>query len=110
MSFTLEQLLHDRVTRGEQLTVAEQRQLDAWYTDLERQESQALFGQPVPPTLAFLDPTKMEQLQQQIDDLLQQLSATTVRLQEVTDDNKRLRREITVLRTKVAEHIALEAA
>ena len=85
MSLTFEQRLHDCATRGEQLTSTEQATLEAWYAELESQESQILFGQPVPPAFEFPDSTGIEQLQRQIDDLLKQLSATTLHLQEVKE-------------------------
>jgi len=109
MSLTLEQLLHDRATRGEPLTSVEQTQLDSWYADLERHESQTLFGQSDPPTFQSVDQKRIEQLQGQVDTLLEQLSVTTVRLREVSDENKRLRSEIAILRAKVAQHIVLQA-
>ena len=107
MSFTFEQLLHDRVTLCEQLSSAEQAQLESWYADLERQESQTLFGQPIPPAFQSVDQGKIDQVQRQIDNLLAQLSITTVRLREVSDENKRLRSEIAILRAKVVQHIVL---
>jgi len=85
MSLTLEQRLHDRATRGEQLTSVEQAQLESWYADLERQESQALFGQSIPPTFQLGDQERIDQLQGQVDKLLEQLSATTLRLRDVSE-------------------------
>ena len=48
MSADLNQQLHDRATRGEPLSVAEQAQLEQWYASLDQAESQSLaVGKPL---------------------------------------------------------------
>ena len=41
MSYSFEQQLHDRATRGEKLSLEEQMQLDLWRAELNRQRMQA---------------------------------------------------------------------
>ena len=97
------QQLHDRATRGDTLIGDESQRLHAWYTELEQQEAQALFGKPKPP-LAMIKNAgteeKLSRLQQEVDALLLQLSETTARLREVMEQNKHLRGEITLSKHK----------
>lgn len=103
--------LHDRVTRGissmEELTVEERTLLESWYTELERQEAQVLFGNGEPPGSISDEAEKLVLLQQQIERLLAELANTTARLQEVTKQNEVLRNEIGLLRTQVATKVGL---
>jgi hypothetical protein len=108
---TPEQRLHDRATRGEILSAEEQAQLDAWYSALEHDEMQVLFGRggsSQPEVGSGI--SSLVQLQQQIDTLLVQIATTTVRIQELSEQNKHLRNEVSKVRRKVAEHIALDVA
>jgi hypothetical protein len=117
--FTAEQVLeaqrlHDRATRGGILVDDEKQRLHAWYVELERQEAQVLFGKPTPPTMAMIKNTgaeeKLSRLQQDVDTLLLQLHETTARLREVMEQNKHLRSEIAILKTQVAQQIAMDRA
>ncbi len=110
MAWTIEQILHDRATRGEQLTAAEQVQLDHWYAELNRQESQAIFGQDEPPVSLATAQNRLIQLQDQVDESLAHLNLTMQRLQEVAAQNKQLRSENALLRIKVAEQGVWEVA
>ena len=110
MSFTAEQRLHDRATRGEVLSPAEQGELARWYAEIDQQQSQVLFCQDQPPALDPSDQDRLARLRQQVDELLTQLQITTQRLQQVSAQNQVLRNEISLLRTKVAERGLLEAA
>lgn len=64
------EILHDRVTRGEELTETEQTVLAEWYDELERDESEAIFGSASPPESMASEDAQIVDLQQQIDGLL----------------------------------------
>ena len=110
MTLTTEQLLHDRATRGEPLTPAEQAQLEAWYDALNRQEAQVVFGQPDPSASITMAQKNLDLLRTQVDESLTHLALTTQRLQEVSAQNKLLRSEITALREQLAQRNVREAA
>ena len=95
-------ILHDRATRGEQLTQEEVQLLAAWYAELDRDESMALFCSEMPPELAD-DETAVAQLQQRINSALEGLVASTKYLQAVEKQNVLLRYEIDTLRDLGAE-------
>jgi len=105
-----EEILHDRATRGEALTEAEEKQLASWYAELDRDESMVLFGKATPPETFDLEVEQFGNLQQQIDDLLNQLTEKTKHLQSVMEQNKLLRKEIDVLRVRVAQEVKIAAA
>lgn len=111
MSFAPEQLLHDRATRGEELLPEEQAQLDAWYAMLEQQEMSALFGNEQPVrTLPSASSEHLALLQQQIDSLLTQLSATMAQIQALSEQNKTLRAEVLVLRNQATQQLVMAPA
>jgi len=111
MSFTPEQLLHDRATRGEELSPEEQVLLDAWYAMLEQQEMSALFGNAQPVrTLPSVSSEHLAFLQQQIDSLLTQLSATMAQIQALSEQNKTLRAEVLVLRNQATQQLVMAPA
>ena len=82
--------LHDRATRGETLSIQEQKQLENWYASQDIAESEALGLAVGEKTLATL--------QAQVDAALAQLMAVAKRIQEIASENETLRREITTLR------------
>jgi hypothetical protein len=88
------QTLHDRATRGLPLTEEEQEQLSDWYAALDRDE---VFDVP--------DGSEIESLlslQAEVRSGVQQLLAAAQRIQELTDQNDILRREIVVLQQRLA--------
>jgi len=87
--------LHDRATRGETLTDAEQVQLERWYAFQDQAESQALGLTDESQTL--------ETLRIQIETALTQLTIATRRIQEISAENEVIRRDITTLRKQLAE-------
>ena len=85
--------LHDRSTRGESLTSAEQDQLEEWYTLQDAQESYLLQAEePV---------SDLSQLRMQVDAALAHLTAISQRIQTVTSENDALRKEISVLQQQL---------
>jgi ABC-type transport system involved in cytochrome c biogenesis ATPase subunit len=86
--------LHDRETIGEQLTVQEKAQLEAWYAQKDAAEKSILEATQVPlPNLAAL--------QDQVDVAIEQLSAGVQRLQQITQENKSLRKEIAEIKQQL---------
>ena len=86
--------LHDKASRGENLTAAEQAQLTAWYTTQDAAEANLL----LPPAVEV----DLGTLQRQVDAASTQLTAVTERIQQVTAENNDMRQEITRLRQQLA--------
>ena len=76
--------LHDRATRGEELSKEDQILLDAWYDTQDRAEMKSL-------NLAVTDEANTSKLQKEIDSVLIQLSTVTKRIQEIARENNVLR-------------------
>ena len=94
--------LHDRATRGEELSVEEQSQLQKWYAARDRAESDMLN--------IIVPDRSVTALQAQVDSALQQLAAITHRLQEIAAENDSLRNENAELRREVADRISPQPA
>lgn len=77
--------LHDRATRGEQLTNIEQTTLEAWYAEQDAQEMALL--SPAIPT----DIPNLEMIQADIERVLSQLTQVTTRIQQIEGQNNQLR-------------------
>lgn len=86
--------LHERATRGEQLSAEEQAQLEAWYAVQDEAEA-ALLG---PGEVREID-----SLEAQVESAAAQLSSVTARIQQVMAENQALRREVAALRKQLAE-------
>lgn len=87
-------VLHDRVTRGELLSEAELRQLEAWYAGQDAIEA-ALLGSKTES--AF----NLAPLESQISDTLEKIADLTHRIQQVSAENDRLRRENNALKSEL---------
>jgi hypothetical protein len=98
----LGQDLHDRATRGEQLSPENQMQLDVWYAARDRAEMETLRG-----TMQVQDSAL---LQTQVDVAMEQLTALSRRIQKTAAENAALRREITILRRRLAAQVVLQPA
>ena len=90
--------LHDRATRGEQLTAEEQMQLEQWYVTEDEAEMQMLAQSPIQISTTSSD---IASLQSQLEAALSQLAAATQQIQKVTLENKALRQEITELKQRL---------
>lgn len=86
--------LHDRWTRGQTLTAEEQVQLEAWYQQQDAAEAQQLNQ--------VFTAAGIEDLQSQVEMALTQLAVAIQRVRQITAENERLRREISVLRQQLA--------
>lgn len=94
--------LHDRATRGEQLSPENQMQLEAWYAAQDRVEMEILSG-----TMQAKDSAL---LQTQVDAAMEQLATLSQRIQKTAAENAALRREITMLRRRLAAQVVLQPA
>jgi predicted nucleic acid-binding Zn-ribbon protein len=94
--------LHDKATRGITLSIIEQVQLDAWYTQQDQEESALLTQTPPPQTLVAL--------QTQIDTTVARLLAVTQRLQELEKHNEALRRDIAALQQRLPPSSPVQSA
>ncbi len=90
---TLRQL-HDKATRGEQLTPEERSRLEEWYTENDEQERSDLS--------ASSEPEEVAELRRKLDQAMSELSTASHRVRELTADNDSARREIEDLRRQVA--------
>lgn len=86
--------LHDKATRGLQLSTEEHAQLDAWYTEQDQQERTALATADASQRLAML--------QTNISTVLAQILSATQRIQELSIQNQALRQEITALQHQLS--------
>jgi hypothetical protein len=86
--------LHDRATRGETLAPEDQERLESWYVHQDAAEAEQIGASTASPNLATLH--------EQIDSALTQLTTTARRVQIVSSENEALRREIVILRHRLA--------
>lgn len=94
--------LHDRATRGLQLSPQEQTLLEDWYAREDAGERSSLDLQAAGKTSAAL--------QAQIDDTLAQLTTTVTRIQQVSSENESLRRENATLRRRLPHQLSSQLA
>ncbi len=90
---TDEQRLHDRATRGEVLSIAEQRELDRWYEAQDAAEARLLEG------VGSHD--ARSSIKAEIGDLLTRITETTSHIRTLTTENDDLRRQISDLRSRL---------
>ena len=77
--------LHDKATRGEQLTPEEYIQLEAWYIENDQQERNELSPSNAPEEVA--------ELRRKLDEAMSELSMASHRVRELTADNESARQE-----------------
>jgi|tagenome__1003787_1003787.scaffolds.fasta_scaffold16845810_1 uncharacterized protein YPO0396 len=87
--------LHDRVTRGLELSMEEQAALAAWYAQQDQAESASLAGKPASELV--------EELRAQIDATLSRLRQVTEQIEAQVSENERLRRDNAVLQQELTE-------
>jgi hypothetical protein len=89
--------LHERSMQGDKLTLNEQAVLTEWYATMDAAEDQLLSsGRRVTTEV------DIAAVQKQIAEALAQLESFTRRIQQLSQENDDLRREVTVLRRQVA--------
>lgn len=86
-------VLHDKASRGEQLSEAEKQQLEKWYAYQDRLELEAI---QLPAKDAVIS-----DLQAQIETAMDELFKLTNRIKKVTAENEQLRKENAILLRKV---------
>jgi predicted RNase H-like nuclease (RuvC/YqgF family) len=84
--------LHDRATRGLPLSPEEERQLQDWYDEKDREEAAMLKRNAG---------TAQTVTQADVDAVLEQIAAATKRIQELTRENEALRQNVTALRSQL---------
>jgi len=84
--------------------------LAKWYTELERDESETIFGSDSPSESMASENEQNIVLQQQIDGLLNQLTEKTELLQQAIEQNKILQQEVDLLRARIAQKIGIVTA
>jgi len=93
--------LHDRATRGEDLSEAERLQLDQWYSHLDEVESSTLASGAADGSLA--------DLRAQVRQAIGRLATEARRMQELDAANEALREDNRSLRRRVSETVAVAA-
>jgi hypothetical protein len=93
--------LHDRATRGEDLTSEEQKLLEDWYSAQDRAEDEVL-------GLATKGGPAADSLRPQVDSALTQLTTVTGHINTLAKENERLRQENALLRLQLAEQPAAQ--
>ena len=92
------QQLHDKATRGLELTAQEQAELDTWYAAQDAAEQQLLGASAATPSLAVI--------QAQVTGAVTQLNVATQRVEELMHGNAALREEIAKLQQRLAQRPA----
>jgi hypothetical protein len=87
--------LHDRASRGQDLSAAEQAELDAWYAEQDAAESDLLTG--------TRSPQELVELRAQVDAVMARLQIVTRQIAAQTAENERLRRDNAVLQRELSE-------
>lgn len=93
--------LHDRLTRGQQLTADELAMLEQWYASQDSAES-AMLG-------AATGAETIGRLQEQLNDVLTSIADVSTRIAEIVTENDSIRRENAALRRRIAQRVPSEA-
>ncbi|HLJ53799.1 MAG TPA: hypothetical protein VKT77_02110 [Chthonomonadaceae bacterium] len=94
--------LHSRSCAGEELSVQDRQELEAWYSAMDAEEMEALLNSY--PTLPI-----DVQLRAEYRDRLAELQATIDRTKAIDDSNSALREQIDELRQKLVARGILAA-
>ena len=86
--------LHDKATRGRQLSAEEQAYLDQWYAAQDQEESAIL--------VATSPPQSLTELQERVNASLAHFPIVTQRIQALGAANDALRQEIAEYKRKLA--------
>jgi septal ring factor EnvC (AmiA/AmiB activator) len=92
--------LHDRATRGERLAAEERAQLESWYAAQDRAEM---------VQLGLTEPARdLSTLQAQVDSATARVATISKQIQKLAAVNAALRREISMLRRRLAQQPVLQ--
>ncbi len=86
--------LHNKATRGQELSTEEETLLKAWYADQDKAENKMLNP--------FDAENKAASLQEQVETTLAQIITITRQIEKTSAENEMLRREIASLRQQLA--------
>lgn len=95
-------MLHDKATRGVELSPAGKAELEAWYAEQDRQEAAELAG--------FHPASNIESLRAQVENATARPLAVSQQIQTLSVQNEDLRREIVLLKQQLAEKMAVQPA
>ncbi len=101
MSDSTGEHLHDRATRGETLSAAEEEQLKAWYLEQDAAEAAALNLNS--------EPKSVLSLRGHVDSALAEIVDITTKIQKVTAENDALRRDNAKLRLQLDRQSAAQS-
>ena len=93
--------LHDKASRGEQMSETEQQQLEEWYAYQDRLELEAIQL----PT----NDTPISDLQSQVEAAFEQLVKLSNRIQKVAAENEQLRNENAILLDQLSQQFGRQA-
>ena len=94
--------LHDRFSRGEELSTEEQVRLERWYAAQDNEEAALLNGSP--------SDAELSALQTQVNRALQELARLSDQVLRTSEQNEVLRAEVRALRSRLSETAPLEFA
>ncbi len=101
MSDELGQQLHDRATRGEELSPEEQKQLETWYAELDRAEA---------TDLGSVAAASEDSLSARIEGTLTEIVKVTKRIQELDRQTREVEQENADLRLRLGRHLSTQSA
>ena len=94
--------LHDRRTRGESLSAAEETLLLSWYTTQDEAEQSLLAGVPTPEENP---PAAVTALREQVDAALVQVTRVAQQIKRLTRQNESLRQQNARLKRQLANRV-----
>ena len=94
-------ILHDKASKGEQLSEVEQRHLEEWYVYQDHLELEAIQL----PT----DDSPISNLQAQVEAAFEQLVSLSNRIQKVAAENEQLRNENAILLNQLSQQLGRQA-
>ena len=101
MKDELVQQLHDRATRGQQLSPEEEAQLAAWYAELDRAET---------ADLGLSQAASESTLPARIEKTLVEISSAAQRIRELDRKAKEIEQENAALRARLGHRLATQRA
>ncbi len=101
MSDELGQQLHDRATRGEELSAKEQKRLKAWYAELDQAEA---------VDLGSAADVSGDSVSARIEGTLAEIAKVTQRIQELDRQTREVEKENADLRLRLGRRLSTQSA
>ena len=95
--------LHDKATRSEPLTAAEEAELAAWYAQQDKEEAALL-------TFSFRPSLTADALRAEVENALTHLQAAAQQVREQVSENEALHQKIAALTQQLAQTKTLQTA